>query len=209
MKSLLEVAEGRGSIHSPLSRARRLAVAAMEDAPAQEEGVIEKQASRGRPLSRRGSGRQLRNIGPLLEFWDPFGTSRSMKEVLNAFDRMIDSPFLRTPASTFPSRVRLPHDFVEDTDVYRLRIDMPGFSKEEVKVTVEDDQLVIKGEQNTDKSDDGWSSHSYENFNTRLTLPEHVKVDEVKAELKNGMLRIVIPKAKEDPKPNAIPIEVH
>jgi HSP20 family protein len=79
----------------------------------------------------------------------------------------------------------------------------------QVKVTVEGDQLVINGEQNADKSDDGWSSHSYENYNTRLTLPEHVKVDEVKAELKNGMLRIVIPKFKEDPKTNAIPIEVH
>jgi len=209
MKSLLEIAEGRGSMHSPLARARRLAVAALENAPAQEEGVVEKQASRGRSFSRRGSGRQLRNIGPLLEFWDPFATNRNMKEMLNAFDRMIDAPVFRTPASAFPSRMRLPHDMVEDTDAYRLRIDMPGFSKEEVKVTVEDDQLVIKGEQNAEKSDDGWSSHSYENYNTRLTLPEHVKLDEVKAELKNGMLRIVIPKSKEDPKMNAIPIEVH
>jgi HSP20 family protein len=132
-----------------------------------------------------------------------------MKEMLNAFDQIIDAPFFRASASAFPSRMRSPHDLVEDTDAYRLRIDMPGFSKEEVKLTVEGDQLVINGEQNADKSDDGWSSHSYENYNTRLTLPEHVKVDEVKAELKNGMLRIVIPKFKEDPKTNAIPIEVH
>lgn len=209
MKSLLEIVEGRGSMHSPLPRARRLAVVAAQEAAAQGEGAVEKQASGGHPASRRGSGRQLRNIGPLLEFWDPFATSRSLKEMINAVDRMIDAPIFRTPASAFPSSMRLPHDLIEDTDAYRLRIDMPGFSKEEVKVTVEGDQLVIEGEQNAEKSDDGWSSHSYENYNTRLTLPEHVKLDEVKAELKNGMLRIVIPKFKEDPKINAIPIEVH
>lgn len=77
-------------------------------------------------------------------------------------------------------------------------------------MTVEDGQLVIKGEQNAEaKSDDGWSSHSYQKYNTRLKLPEHVKLDEVKAELKNGVLRVVMPKYEEDPKKNAIPIEVH
>lgn len=67
------------------------------------------------------------------ELWDPFVTSRT-KEMLNAVDRLIDAPFFRTPGSTFPARIRLPHDLVEDSDAYRLRIDMPGLSKEEVSV---------------------------------------------------------------------------
>jgi HSP20 family protein len=127
--------------------------------------------------------------------------------MLNAVDRMIDAPFFRTSAARIPSRMRLPSDLIEDSDAYRLRIDMPGLSKEEVKVTVEDGQLVIKGEQNEeDKSEERWSSRSY---NTRLTLPEHVKIEDVKAELKNGVLRVVMPKHKDDPRKNPIPIEVH
>ena len=69
-------------------------------------------------------------------------------------------------------------------------------------------QLVIKGEHKMeDKADDGSSSRSSESYDTRLTLPEHVKVEDVKAELKNGVLRVVMPKCMEDPK-SGIPIEV-
>ena len=71
---------------------------------------------------------------------------------------------------------------------------------------MEDGELVIKGEYNAeDKSDDYWSSRSYD---TRLALPEHVKVEDVKAELKNGVLRVVMPKSKEDPEKNTISIEI-
>ncbi|KAG0618808.1 hypothetical protein M758_4G092800 [Ceratodon purpureus] len=191
------------------SSVRGLAVAARQEAAA-EEGTgesLERPNSRGYPVSRRGSGRQLRTIDPLLELWDPFGTNRSVTEMLNAVDRMIDAPFFRSSGAAIPSRMRLPSDLIEDSDSYRLRIDMPGLSKEEVKVTVEDGQLVIKGEHNAEeKSEDRWTSRSY---NTRLTLPDHVKVEDVKAELKNGVLRVVMPKCKEDPKKNPIPIEVH
>lgn len=207
MKSLLELAEQRGSKLTPLSSGRRLAVAAAQEAASQDGGVVDRHNCRGYPASRRGSGRHMR---PFFDLWDPFTSRRTVKEMLGAVDRMIDAPFLRTPASSFSPNLRLPHDFIEDGDAYKLRIDMPGLSKEEVKVTVEDGQLVIKGEQKAeDKSDDGWSSHSYENYSTRLTLPENVQLEELKAELKNGVLRIVMPKTKEDPKMSAIPIEVH
>lgn len=187
---------------------RRFALAATQETAAHGEGDVDQRPTTRRN-SGRGLGRQLRSVDPLLDIWDPLATGRSWKDMLNAVDRMMDAPLFRTPVSVIPSRMRLSHDIVEDSDAYRLRIDMPGLSKEEVKVTVEDGQLVIKGEQNAeDKSNDGWSSRSYENYNTRLTLPEHVQLNEVKAELKNGVLRVLIPKCKEDPKKHAIPIEV-
>jgi HSP20 family protein len=100
---------------------------------------------------------------------------------------------------------------MEDEDTFRLRIDMPGLNKEEVKVTVEDGDLIIKGEHNAEGKEDehGWSSRSYGSYHTRLTLPDHVKHDAVKAELKNGVLHVEMPKSKEEPKKNAIEIEVN
>lgn len=68
------------------------------------------------------------------ELWNPFATNRSLMEMLHAVDRMIDAPFFRTSAAAIPSRIRLPSDLIEDSDAYRLRIDMPGLSKEEVSI---------------------------------------------------------------------------
>lgn len=81
----------------------------------------------------------------------------------------------------------------------------------QVKVTVEDGDLVIKGEHNAEGKEDehGWSSRSYGSYHTRLTLPDHVKHDGVKAEFKNGVLHVEMPKSKEEPKKNAIEIEVN
>lgn len=208
-KSLLGLAgESRTSVlraprNAPLkSSVRRLAVAATQDQSAGTREGLDERPSQGRSLSKhRDSGKHLRPIDPLLELWDPFA-NRSLKDTLTTIDRMIDGPLFRTPVP----RMRLPHDLIEDEDAYKLRIDMPGLTKDEVKVMVENGQLVIQGEKKVDdKSDEGWAT-AQESYSTRLILPENVELDEVKAELKNGVLRVVIPKSKEEPK--AIPIEV-
>lgn len=78
-----------------------------------------------------------------------------------------------------------------------------------MKVSVEDGDLVIKGEHKAEEQkEDSWSSRSYGSYNTRVTLPEHVKVEEIKAELKNGVLYVVVPKSKESPKKNVIDVNV-
>jgi hypothetical protein len=69
------------------------------------------------------------------EFWDPFRTKRSLKEMLNSVDRVIDAPFFRSAASEIPSGIRRPSDLIEDSDAYKLRIDMPGLSREEVSIS--------------------------------------------------------------------------
>ncbi|KAG6413304.1 hypothetical protein SASPL_126013 [Salvia splendens] len=88
----------------------------------------------------------------------------------------------------------------EHDDSYRLRYQMPGVGKDEVKITVEDGVLSIRGEhkdqEEHDSDDESWSSSSYGYYNTSLLLPEDAKLDEIKAEMKDGVLNIVIPKAQ-------------
>lgn len=203
---------------APCSGVRRLSVfgSSEENAPRDDPGSkIEVSKDRSRPpASRRSNALRrapARDLDPssFLDIWDPFVGSRSLKQMLNTVDRLFD-PFWGSAA---PAAVavdfRTPWDVKEDDDAFRLRLDMPGLSKDEVKVSIEDGDLVIKGEHKAeDQKEDSWSSRSYGSYHTRMTLPDNAKVEEVKAELKNGVLHVAVPKSKEAPKNNVVDIKV-
>lgn len=95
----------------------------------------------------------------------------------------------------------------EKEDHYKLRYEVPGLAKEDVKIRVEDGVLRIigeaKNEDEEESDDDCWSSLSYGYYDSALVLPVDAKVDEIKAELKDGVLYITIPrieKVKKDVK---------
>ncbi|KAJ6388880.1 hypothetical protein OIU77_027266 [Salix suchowensis] len=93
----------------------------------------------------------------------------------------------------------------ETDDALNLRIDMPGLGKEDIKVSVEQNSLVIKGEAEK-KSDDEENARRY---SSRIDLPEKMyKIDEIKAEMKNGVLRVVVPKVKEEERANVFHVKV-
>ncbi|KAF9603014.1 hypothetical protein IFM89_033641 [Coptis chinensis] len=102
------------------------------------------------------------------------------------------------PGSTTPTaEVRAPWDIKDDENEIKMRFDVPGLSKEDVKVSIDDAMLIIQGEKKKQENgDDSWSRQSYNTFNTRLRLPDNYDEDNIKGELKNGVLFISIPKTK-------------
>ncbi|KAK2378650.1 HSP20 chaperones superfamily protein [Trifolium repens] len=95
----------------------------------------------------------------------------------------------------------------ESDNHYKLKYEMPGIPKEDVKITIGDGVLTIKGEhkeekeESRDNDDDHheyWSSYGY--YNTSLVLPDDAKIDEIKAELKDGVLIVTIPKSEKPKK---------
>uniref|UniRef100_A0ACD5YPZ4 Uncharacterized protein n=1 Tax=Avena sativa TaxID=4498 RepID=A0ACD5YPZ4_AVESA len=92
----------------------------------------------------------------------------------------------------------------EAEDVYRLRFEVPGLGKDDVRVTVEDGALVIRGEKAVVEDerhggdDDGgewWSASSYGCYHASLLLPEDARADGITAEVRDGVLYVSVPRA--------------
>lgn len=100
----------------------------------------------------------------------------------------------------------------EQDECYKLRYEVPGLAKEDVRITVEDGVLTIKGQHKEEKEEEGddefWSARSYGYYNTSLVLPEDAKPDEIKAELKDGILTITVPRT-EKPKKETKEVQIH
>ena len=97
--------------------------------------------------------------------------------------------------------VRQPWDIVEDEKEVKLRFDMPGLARDEVKVMVEDDTLVIRGEHKKEEGAEGdgdgwWKERSASSYDMRLALPDECDKSKVRAELKNGVLLVTVPKTE-------------
>lgn len=217
--SFLGCGDGLGLQKALVSRSpivRRLAVSASAGNASDESSgnsQLSKQQS-NMPASQRPSRGMTRGgrANPLfLDVWDPLLPSISLGQMLATVDRLFDDAFFpfQYPSQAPASTQRTPWDIMETEDAFKLRLDMPGLSKEEVKVTVEDGDLVIKGEHKKEGEENNWKSRSSRVYSTRMTLPDNVKIEEVKAEVKNGVLEVVLPKSKEEPKKNIIDINVN
>jgi HSP20 family protein len=91
-------------------------------------------------------------------------------------------------------------DVHEGKDAYQVQVDLPGVDKKDVEVTLEEGVLTVRGTRQSSseaKAEDGsWhrQERSYGSFQRSLSLGEGVDADGVKAELKDGVLSISVPK---------------
>ena len=103
-----------------------------------------------------------------------------------------------------------PVDVVEDSAGITLYADLPGVSREALHVRVEDDTLFIEGELGLKTPDGMESSHAevgLSRYRRVFTLSKELDSDKVNAELKQGVLKLRIPKA-EHAQPRRVQISV-
>lgn len=132
--------------------------------------------------------------------------------MMDTMDRVMEDPFTYSGVWPSPSpsvtggysRGRTPWEIKEGETEYKMRFDMPGMSKEDVKVWVEEKMLVVKAEKVAKKKspedDEEWSAKSYGRYSCRIALPENIQFENIKAEVKDGVLYINIPKAAKSSK---------
>jgi len=142
--------------------------------------------------------------------WDPFRELEDMSERLN---RVFSRPSLRnsgkenlTVADWMPTV-----DISETDGEYLIKAELPEVKKEDVKVTVENGVLTLQGERRQEKEEKSKRFHrverSYGSFVRSFSLPESVDESSVKADYKDGVLNLHLPKS-EKVKPKAIDVKV-
>ncbi len=144
----------------------------------------------------------------LLTKWHPFPTTRwdPFRE-LEEIETRLGTLFGRTPTLTGNAGKKEPVtvaewapvvDITEDEKEYLVKAELPEVKKEEVKVTVENGALTISGERKFEKEEKDKKYHrierSYGSFMRSFTLPEGAEGDKVKAEFKDGLLTVHLPK---------------
>ena len=140
--------------------------------------------------------------------WEPF---REMDELLKGFGPL----FGRMPITRTGEGVEefMPlADIVERDKEYLIKVDLPEVRKEDVKVLFDDGVLTIKGERKFEKDEKGDKVHRTERyfgmFERSFVLPEDVDTKAIRAEAKEGVLTIHLPRtAVEKARPLAITIQ--
>ncbi|PKI39817.1 hypothetical protein CRG98_039862 [Punica granatum] len=118
-------------------------------------------------------------------------------------DQFVENPFLS--ARGVGGGSRRSWDVKEDNDALFLRMDMPGLGKEDVKISVEQNTLIIKGQGEKETEDE----ESRRRYSSRLDLPPNLyKLGEIKAEMKNGVLKVVVPKVKEEERKDVYQVKI-
>jgi HSP20 family protein len=142
--------------------------------------------------------------------WDPF---RELEEMSDRLNRM----FARPAARTNGKETMIVADWTPTVDIsetdgeYQIKAEIPDVKKEDVKVTLEDGVLTIQGERKQEKEEKGKKYHrierSYGSFVRSFSLPDVIDEEKVKAEFKDGVLSLHLPKS-EKAKPKAIEVKV-
>ena len=100
-------------------------------------------------------------------------------------------------------------DISEDDHEYLIKIDIPGMEKKDIKVNYQDGRVTITGERKTESKEekkDYIRQERYQGgFYRSFSLPDTIKEDEIHATFKEGVLKLVIPKA-ETVKPKSIKV---
>lgn len=108
-------------------------------------------------------------------------------------------PSTWTRALTMLPETRVPAVDLEDREKdYLLKAEMPGFKKEDIEIEVQDDSIAISGKVGWkyDKKAQAYicRERACESFYRMVQLPEGIKVDDVKANLSDGVLEVTLPK---------------
>jgi len=165
-----------------------------EQTPKKEKKANEIELRRYRPLSIFKTIDQFfNNLTPWFDdfYWKP---NRFWDlEPLN-MEILEDEPFFRTPLA----------NITDEEERYSITAELPGLEKGDLKITIHDGNLEIKGEtkEEREEKNDGnirkeYSSSSYYRC---FNLPENVDEDKIDATLDKGVLKLILPKKEEEKK---------
>lgn len=157
----------------------------------QEGGALEQR--RGQ----RGLARYSRN---------PFAV---MQELSDEMDRLFDAFFYGTPMRGRAQHQDVPSLWMPEVDVseegnqLRVCVDLPGISKDNVNIDVQEGALIVRGERREERTEGGEeqgfrrSERRYGSFYREIPLPEYVDTEKAEARMLDGVLNVTLPITEE------------
>lgn len=129
---------------------------------------------------------------------------RAMSRMQRQMDKMFDEFLSGGSSFDFPGTsegVFQPLFDVRQTNShYLVSFDLPGLSKDHVKIEVEDGVLKVSGERKEEHEDKKGTSIRTERyfgaFEKVVPLPSNIQAEEIEAQFENGVLHIAIPKGE-------------
>jgi HSP20 family protein len=142
--------------------------------------------------------------------WEPF------RDVDDMFERVFADTMRRWPRTS--NDERRVYDWAPAADVsetdgeYIIKAELPEVRKDDLNITVQEGVLTLAGERKEEKREDNEKLHRIErfhgSFSRRFTLPDDADEQGIKAESKDGVLVIHIPKQKvAHPQPRQIQVQ--
>jgi HSP20 family protein len=131
--------------------------------------------------------------------WDPF---RELEDMSNHLNRIFGRSTLSVPSTQ--EITSMPDwnpsvDIAETPEEYQIKAELPEVKREDVHLSVADGVLRLTGERKQEREEKGRKYHRVERhygaFTRAFTLPENVDASRIRADFKDGMLSVRMPKA--------------
>lgn len=134
-------------------------------------------------LARRTPNRALRNL---------------QREVDSLFDRFFD----RSEDTESTDAVWAPQtDLLEKGDAFHLQLDVPGMSKDDISINLQNGALTVSGERSSEQTEEDEDyvrvERAFGTFHRTFRLPEAVDAENIEAAYEDGVLTINVPKTEE------------
>ena len=140
--------------------------------------------------------------------WDPF---RNFSVLQDQFNRMVESGLKASPDNSALTTWAPAVDIYETENDLVLKADLPEVAEKDIDIRVESNMLTIRGERKFEESvkEDNYLrvERAYGSFSRSFSLPTTVDTESIKANYKNGVLTVELPKRAES-KPKQVKINV-
>lgn len=128
-----------------------------------------------------------------------FAPTLMVGDLFEDFDHIFEN--LARPASTTTVGFQPACDINETKEHYLVTFDMPGVKKEDIKIEIQGNELVISGERQSEFKEmnaDTVIRHErvYGKFERKFELPNTINADKITAQYENGVLNVALPKAE-------------
>jgi HSP20 family protein len=130
-------------------------------------------------------------------------------------DLFLGSPFRRLLYARPYASATAAMDWLETPTSHIIKINVPGLGKDDVKVQVEDGNVLTvraaameNGKEENEETVWHVAERGKPEFAREVALPEHVKVEQIRAGVENGVLTVVVPKEPAPARPRTRPIAV-